>query len=347
MILKKRFLLVFCIFLLVLFLGCVSKDGSKHLDKTSMFRVDDDCSQYCKKVSNCSNAFFILESRCIEGKCICKCKLGEKIRYNGIEYVRTNEIERCRGYGRNFGNLTIWDNSDEGVIYTPYHIDLSRNEFKCYKWVEKQGFIIKGESKYIRGDDIKFLIKNLENKDKILSRRESYLAFLEPDGKLKKLQLPIERDLKLDSNGNLTLKLSSEFSKNLKPGKYRLIVTIENKSKSFEFEMEPGVEIKINTDKENYSSFETVNITLKISSHSDFKKVRLLVHGLSHGNGSLNYERELELKKGTTNITIQYRLPFISQASCAPMHPGHAYINVELQYENITIAKNRKSIVVE
>ncbi|MEM2918764.1 MAG: hypothetical protein QXY62_04625 [Candidatus Altiarchaeota archaeon] len=105
------------------------------------------------------------------------------------------------------------------------------------------------------------------------------------------------------------------------------------------------VKISFSTDKEIYHSNEIMKIKVLINAEEEMNNVSVKIYGIMSGYYRLQIEDKKNLKKGLNEINFEYRTP--SCTGCAGIRPGSYEVNVELLYDNETIAKETKNVNIK
>ena len=371
---------------LILLAGCIKVERTETTTITTTITTttikpgtcitDSDCKSFCISNITCEQyKYFHIESKCEKGKCLCRCvedKLpqlippeGNEFVYEGKTYIRTNKITDCNGDIKRIGNVTIWVDIYNGYIYSPYEIDIGKGIYKCYRWFQEPGVIIRLDKKrYGQGRPVKISTINIDIVNKtitypIIERFDKNWTEIKRvlcpcNSKCNEthlLSLNVDETKKYEWNGREEYCNGSELvSKSAPVGRYRIKVYVNGNDTIYsrEFDIKPNVKATVTTDKDVYTSQEIMNIEVNISSGGDIENVSLYLVGISTGQArGLNEKRHIDIKEGKMTLNFNYLIPYCSVSGCSIIKPGEYTVGLILVYNEDIIGSAKKKVRIE
>jgi len=108
---------------------------------------------------------------------------------------------------------------------------------------------------------------------------------------------------------------------------------------------EPQLQItEFKTDKNTYSSYEEMKISLKLKSSEDLENVTIVVWGIKPRNYAyVNVSKNVDLKKGENEFFISAKTPRCT-SGCGGVYPGPYELNAEVWFNGKALANSNLRI---
>ena len=109
----------------------------------------------------------------------------------------------------------------------------------------------------------------------------------------------------------------------------------------------PSIKIIAKTDKSIYSSYEKINLDIKITASQELNEVAVLAQGISvYGRNYFDESQTINLAKGKTqNLEFTETLP--SCNSCSGLRPGNYVINISASHQGKILSEEIISINIK
>ncbi|MEM5879139.1 MAG: hypothetical protein QXU74_01460 [Candidatus Aenigmatarchaeota archaeon] len=102
--------------------------------------------------------------------------------------------------------------------------------------------------------------------------------------------------------------------------------------------------LNFTTDKNTYSSYEDMKISLLIKSSKDLENVTIRVWGIKPRNYAyINDSKIVNLKEGENEITFTEKTPYCT-SGCGGVYPGPYDLNAEVWINGKSVANSTKTI---
>ncbi|MEM5836383.1 MAG: hypothetical protein QXY24_01455 [Candidatus Aenigmatarchaeota archaeon] len=123
------------------------------------------------------------------------------------------------------------------------------------------------------------------------------------------------------------------------------ILLMSTYPKMIESQKHPEIEIlNFATDKNTYSSYEDMKISLLIKSSKDLENVTIRVWGIKPRNYAyINDSKIVNLKEGENEITFTEKTPYCT-SGCGGVYPGPYDLNAEVWINGKSVANSTKTI---